>query len=43
MKIILASKVVKKQILDKHKIDNEVVVSDIDEDNQKISSEKIQR
>ena len=33
MKIILASQSgVRKQILDKHKIDNEVVVSNIDED-----------
>ena len=33
MKIILASKSgVRKQILDKHNIDNEVIVSNVDED-----------
>ena len=33
MKIILASKSgVRKQILDKHRIDNEVIVSNVDED-----------
>ena len=38
MKIILASKSgVRKQILDKHKIDNEVIVSSVDEDEVKVS------
>ena len=39
MKIILASKSgVRKQILDKYKIDNEVMVSNVDEDEIKDSS-----
>ena len=38
MKIILASKSgVRKQILDKYKIDNEVMVSNVDEDEVKVS------
>ena len=38
MKIILASKSgVRKQILDKYKIDNEVMISNVDEDEVKIS------
>ena len=32
MKIILASKVEEKKILDKYKIDNEVIASNVDED-----------
>ena len=38
MKIILASKSgVRKQILDKYKIDNEVILSNVDEDEVKVS------
>ena len=38
MKIILASKSgVRKQILDKYKIDNEVMLSNVDEDEVKVS------
>ena len=38
MKIILASKSgVRKQILDKHNIDNEVIISNVDEDEVKVS------
>ena len=38
MKIILASKSgVRKKILDKYKIDNEVILSNVDEDEVKVS------
>ena len=40
MKIVLASKSGVKKILDDHNIDNEVIVSNVDEDSKKISQMK---